>query len=132
MRTKLKIEGVEEKTSQKGRAYTSFITSEGVLNSFEKAVVDKLKQHKGQWVEIEIQQRENGYRNITGFYGTGGIPMENVPTKKTTNNSIEQQVKLKCAKDIFISANLPGEEDGLSMAQCVKLVKEAWRDLENA
>jgi len=68
MKTNLKIESIEDKTSKAGRAYKAFHTSEGIMTCFEKKIVAKLEASVGKLIECEVEER-NGFKNITGFTG---------------------------------------------------------------
>lgn len=68
MKTNLKIESIEEKTSKAGRLYKSFKTTEGTMTCFEVAVVKVLEANLGKLITCEVEER-NGFKNITAFKG---------------------------------------------------------------
>jgi len=147
MRTTLKIEGVETKTSQKGKEYTSYQTSQGRMSCFEGAVVKELNSNMGQEVEVEVQERGD-FKNITGVYAIPAVG-EEAPLigKKVTivdnkfseaRASKDLMMKVSYAKDIFIAlfgivAEKVKKSEGLSevlsseviMDKAVELVKRA-------
>ncbi|MFW6172478.1 MAG: hypothetical protein ACOC5T_01920 [Elusimicrobiota bacterium] len=86
MKKKIEILGHEDRTSKKGKDYTSFSTTEGTASCFESDVIDKLKEieKKGTAALVEIVESK-GFLNIRQFY-------EEVRTKKPENPN-QKQVK---------------------------------------
>lgn len=68
MRKELEILEVELKKSKKGKQYSTYKTSQGIMSCFEEEVVKQLDQYIDSGVvAVEVAER-NGYKNITKFY----------------------------------------------------------------
>lgn len=110
MRTTLKIEGIEQKTSKQGREYKSIRTTQGNMSCFENNVLIDLVKNVGNFVSVDVEER-NGFKNITGFgqQELGATPAAGTPSQATsapqsqTFSSKDQTFYTSYAKDVFIA-----------------------------
>ena len=67
--TNLTIEDFEDKKYGAGKRYTRFKTSEGWISSFDKEIIEKLKDSEGKSVSVEITTDNDDREKITKFLG---------------------------------------------------------------
>ena len=68
-KTTLTIEDFEDKKYGAGKRYTRFKTSEGWISSFDKEIIEKLKDLEGKSVSVEITTDDDDRDKITQFLG---------------------------------------------------------------
>ena len=142
MKTNLELESYEQKLGKTGRPYWSFKTNQGVMNTFDKVLSDKLIENVGKFVDVDVLEK-NGFKNIVIFYGqTGKAPEEHVhnepvrPSHDEARKSKDVSMMTSYAKDIFCAMwtimdhNEKTPEAGLVMESAVNLVKNARKAFE--
>ena len=106
--TQLQIGGVEDATTQTGKAYCKVHTNMGTLSSWNTNVNQALKQKLGQMVTVDVKQ--NG--NFSSIVGLVGMPAQNPQfgapkTFSIGNQGVNQKkqssFELSYAKDMWIA-----------------------------
>jgi len=134
MKTTLKLESAEQKTSKGGRPYITFKTSMGVMSCFESIALKELMKNLGNEISVEVEER-NGFKNLTKFYEviSGNLhPEEFDMTEKKEDKfaearaSKDQAIYTSYAKDLFIEMFHQGTKDAEKvMEEAIKLIKTA-------
>ena len=106
MRKELKIIEREHKDAKTGKKYYRYKTSEGWMSCFESEVNEQLGDRLGKYCEVEVAEREGGYKNITKVY-IGGIDYEeelSIENKTSPEEKISEPVKEERVdkKDLFV------------------------------
>jgi len=143
MKKKLDIIEVEEKSTQGGKPYARYNTSEGFMNCFDKKANEALKACVGQNAEVEVKESEGvnkdgdkvTYRNIAKFYGvdTGveqAVKSDAIGKRtdiKPTRTMPKDPVGL--AVEIFnsIYEKNANSDKKICMDTCIDLVKQAQK-----
>ena len=146
MKTTIQIKGFEIKAPAEGkRGYHKFDTSEGIINVFDKALIDPMVANAGKIVDIEMIE-QNGFKNIKKFYGIGEannvkVTEENV---KPSENFAEaramkdQSIYTSYAKDIVIAIwtkqedKLMKEENKHSLEDITKVAINTVKQIKEA
>lgn len=92
MKKQIKIIKHENKTSQGGKDYTRFQTSDGWMSAFDDDIIKDLKEAEGRNVSVEIAVAEKGDRtfsNIRKFYGIVAPGLENLQIDEAIKESDE-------------------------------------------
>jgi hypothetical protein len=97
MRTTIRLEGLEEKTSKSGSKYHSFKTDQGNMSCFEEEVVKKLASNILQYVVVEVVESK-GFKNIREFYEVGVQPV-NMPAPTVEKITPSLPVELKASSE---------------------------------
>lgn len=141
MKIKVTILEHENKTGQSGTDYTRFKLeyTDGTtkwMSDFDEDRIKKLKEHKGKFVELEVEEVENkdpkkaNYWNIRDFHGLVDDDSEDEPedkAEKPKNGLVTMYTSY--AKDIFnriYDENVSAKD---TMKLAVELVEQARDDL---
>lgn len=85
----LTVEDFEDKKYGAGKRYTRFKTDQGWISSFDKKVIEKLKDAEGKCVSVEITTDDADREKITEFYGAAKDNDDEV------NDKIDKKAKEK-------------------------------------
>jgi len=130
-KTNLTVEDFEDKKYGAGKRYTRFKTSEGWISSFDKKVIEKLKDSEEKKVSVEIVTDDDDREKITKFFGDAEesdddealIDKRPIKAKDAFKGSKRKEFDkdpIGLAVEIYCACK--GE---LEMKECIKRVEEA-------
>lgn len=133
MNKNLEIKDFEDKTTQAGKKYVRFNTSEGWMSCFDSKTSNELKEHIGENVNVNVKiDDEKGFTNILKYLGamnnTENDEEKLVKTAVMTNLSgFPISMKVAYAKDLFCVLINDGSEKGMedAMRVSINLIKQA-------
>jgi len=133
---KIKVFGMEERTSQKGSKYKVFHTDRGDMSAFETELIAEMEKHVNGEVEVEFAER-NGFKNLIKV---GQVSKQSTGAKGFSRMD-PTTMYVSYAKDIFIAiwnstSEIKDKEirerlsRPLIMEEAIKLVKQAKEGLK--
>lgn len=81
-KTNLTVEDFEDKKYGAGKRYTRFKTDQGWISSFDKKVIEKMKDSVDKCVSVEITTDDDDREKITKFYG---------PAKENSEDEVDDE-----------------------------------------
>ena len=132
---KIKVFGMEERTSQKGSKYKVFHTDRGDMSAFETELIAEMEKHVNGEVEVEFAER-NGFKNLIKV---GQVSKQSTGAKGFSRMD-PTTMYVSYAKDIFnvlfpiAVENLKSIDSQANteviMTEAIKLVKQAKEGLK--
>lgn len=115
MEQQIRIDGMTIEQSKKGTPYNVFHTSIGKIGVFEESVISELSKHIGEEVRVRVEQRANGYKNITAFLGVADNSLPSSPQQQPQQ---QQQPQRLSSVDVVKVISLNSYEGGKAGNRC--------------
>jgi len=112
MKKCLEILDFEEKSTQAGKTYVRFKTSDGWMSCFDGKSNEELKKLKGTSANVEVVEKGE-FKNIKKFLGAASesvdvtpekvdeVPKETKVNRNIANGNFPKSMKVAYVKDIF-------------------------------
>ena len=103
VKTNLRIVKHEDKTGKTGKDYTRFMTSNGWMSSFDRDIINSLKDSENRVISCEVTEKENNgktFYNIVKFFGiVHGLEAEKLDKAIAESQEIIETIKMNGKPD---------------------------------